>query len=495
MAIGITLLYILAELLGPPELFGSLTEYRVELILSIIAIIVTIPNLSSSQLFRSRVLLALAGLVFSIACSIALGGWLGGVFYIGYGFLPVLLGFILVAVNCKTKRHLQLVILVLFAGCAFDVMMGLLGLMRGGETPYVLVQGVDVFTTLPRIRGLEFINDPNDFAQLMVALIPLLFFFWRKGQPFPSVMLVGPPLAVLLVGTYYTRSRGGVIALMATVVVAARRKIGLVPAAVIGGIIFLGALAAGMSGGREISAESGADRIELWAIGTHLVKLHPLFGVGLGSFREYAPNTAHNSVVICAAELGIIGLLFWVMFIFTTVRGGLLLGRKPEAAEEQESAAEPAEGVFSPGGIGTLSGTAQPGQSQWVLTQRTQTSPALAQQLAGSFPVLPVASATPAPWRNPLQPQNQTSDEEEIRRLARLIIYSLTGFLTAGWFLSRALSIWLFIICAFMHVVLRMAAEGGVAPKPDSLGFLLRWSTIIALAALTVVSIIIRFSH
>ena len=48
MAIGITLLYILAELLGPPELFGSLIEYRIELILSIIAILISIPNIPRS---------------------------------------------------------------------------------------------------------------------------------------------------------------------------------------------------------------------------------------------------------------------------------------------------------------------------------------------------------------------------------------------------------------------------------------------------------------
>ena len=88
----------------------------------------------------------------------------------------------------------------------------------------------------------------------------------------------------------------------------------------------------------------------------------------------------------------------------------------------------------------------------------------------------------------------QLSDDE-IRRLARLLLYSLTGFLTAGWFLSRALSIWLFIYCGMMHVVLRLAAQNNIQPAQDGLAFLFRWSAIIAAALLMIVSLIIRFSH
>ena len=335
MAIALTLLYILGEFIGASTLFGDLAEYRMELILALLALLATVPSLFESGIFSSRMTVALAGLAFAVVMSIALGGWLGAIPQVAYGLLPVLMGFLLVAVNCKTRGHLQLVILVLFGGAVFTIIQGYLATQSTAPSPYVYVQGYEG-NLIPRIRGLEFLNDPNDFAQLLVSLLPLVFFFWKKDSGLRNFVLLPSALAFLLWGMYLTRSRGGTLALMATVVLAAKRKIGLIPAAVIGGVLLLGALAAGASGGREISSESGADRIELWAIGLGLIKTHFFFGVGLTNFWSYAPNTAHNSVVICAAELGVVGLFFWVMFILSTVRGGVLLERTapPKPVEE-----------------------------------------------------------------------------------------------------------------------------------------------------------------
>ena len=33
-----------------------------------------------------------------------------------------------------------------------------------------------------RVRGLGEINDPNDFGQMLVCLIPLMFIFWRHEE-------------------------------------------------------------------------------------------------------------------------------------------------------------------------------------------------------------------------------------------------------------------------------------------------------------------------
>ncbi len=497
MAIAITLLYILAELIGPSTLFGPLAEYRIELFVALFAMLTTVPSLFESGIFTSRMTFALGGLAFAVVMSVALAGWLGAVPTISYGLLPVLLGFVLVAVNCKTKRHLQLVILALFVGCVFDIVNGALALQQSTPSPYIYVQGYEG-NLLPRIRGLEFLNDPNDFAQLLVSLLPLLFFFWKKGSSFRNLFLLPSALAFLLWGMYLTRSRGGTLALMATVVLAAKRKVGLVPAAVVGALILLGALAVGASGGREISSESGADRIELWAIGLGLVKTHFFFGVGVSNFWNYAPNTAHNSVVICAAELGVVGLLFWVMFILSAIRGAVLLERDAPAliADEEkpfynrqtrptpQSLNTVAFAQADPVGTSSYSLAAKPFQSRASAPQRSQ-------------PVLPTP---PEPFANPFLPTGDAAQpaklpDEEVRRLARLLLYSLTGFLAAGWFLSRALSIWLFIYCGMMHVVLRLAAANNIQPPRDGLAFLFRWSAVIAAFLLMAVSLIVRFSH
>ena len=68
--------------------------------------------------------------------------------------------------------------------------------------------------------------------------------------------------------------------------------------------------------------EGGADRLELWSSGINLIKTHPFFGVGLGNFADEVGITAHNSVVVCAAEIGLVGFYAWVLLLFSTFRSG-----------------------------------------------------------------------------------------------------------------------------------------------------------------------------
>ena len=53
-----------------------------------------------------------------------------------------------------------------------------------------------------RLRGLGEINDPNDFGQLMVCVIPLMFIFWRPKKMFSNIAFVILPVCVLLFGVY-----------------------------------------------------------------------------------------------------------------------------------------------------------------------------------------------------------------------------------------------------------------------------------------------------
>ena len=43
-----------------------------------------------------------------------------------------------------------------------------------------------------------------------------------------------------------------------------------------------------------------------------MLKSHPLFGVGFGNFADYSDHTAHNSIVVCAAELGLVRVVLLV---------------------------------------------------------------------------------------------------------------------------------------------------------------------------------------
>jgi len=263
------------------------------------------------------------------------------------------------------------------------------------------------------LRGLGEINDPNDFGQLLVCVIPLVFIFWKPKRVPWNFMCVILPVCLLLYGTYLTHSRGALLALVAIAVVASRRRIGTFPALIIAAGIFASALALHFTGGRDISAGAGSDRTALWSSGLQLLKTHPFFGVGLGAMPEYTDShlTAHNSVMVCAAELGLVGLYFWSLFLFPTLRDLLVVASPEKVSESKEP--PPDDGPF------------------------------------------PLAMN-----------RVEIIDKAEINRLGRLLVLSLTGFLVAGWFLSRAFVMTLFLLGGMVEVVYEMALQRGmVAPR------------------------------
>jgi hypothetical protein len=57
-------------------------------------------------------------------------------------------------------------------------------------------------------------------------------------------------------------------------------------------------------------------------------------------------------------------------------------------------------------------------------------------------------------------------DKTEVNRLGQLLVLSLTGFLVAGWFLSRAFVMTLFLLGGMVEVVYEMALKRGmIAPR------------------------------
>jgi hypothetical protein len=57
-------------------------------------------------------------------------------------------------------------------------------------------------------------------------------------------------------------------------------------------------------------------------------------------------------------------------------------------------------------------------------------------------------------------------DKEDVVTLGRLILLSFTGFLVAGWFLSRAFAMTLFLLGGMAEVAYEMALQRGmIAPR------------------------------
>ena len=173
---------------------------------------------------------------------------------------------------------------------------------------------------IPRIRALGFMHDPNDLAVGMIVALGLIGGAWRPSWKLQHVLLAAAAGA-LVYGIYLTRSRGGALALVVVVWRFAARRIGPVPALAL--LLLLGAgVVAQDFGGRSLSTEldeSASERVVAWTEGFEMLKMQPVLGVGYGRFVDFHTLTAHNSLVLCFAETGLVGCFFWVGLVVITL--------------------------------------------------------------------------------------------------------------------------------------------------------------------------------
>ena len=360
-----------------------------------------------------------------------------------------------------------------------------------------------------RLRGLGFLNDPNDLTQVLVGLIPLSFIFWRKGNKINNALFVIFPVCMFLYGMFLTHSRGGMVALLAMTIFMGRRKLGILPSIIGGGLLFLALSAAGWSGGRDVSASSGSDRMDAWGEGISFLRAHPLTGIGFNRFAENYEITAHNTVVVCFAEVGLIGFFLWMMLIVCTLRD-VNSGAKPpvESDEDRERKLRnessyarmlrAKESVSAPLVEVPVLEAAMAGSPGMAFRREVRRRPDVTELLSPT----PVANALQSPkgLRRvagkvfPAPNPDDTSDDE-IRRICNLVIGSLITFFTAGWFLSRAYTMPLFLNMGIGMMVYRMAWERGLAPAPLKFGKAAKLAIMACLAMLLVVYMIVRFDH
>ena len=338
MSFGLFLIYLIFVLIRPIEALGlELAGTRPMLLLWVAAF--------GSALLRAATRSELAGkgthfyllggLMVVIMLSQIAQGWLGGAIGSFAHFSTSAGLFVLICMNVTTMRRLELTGQAVLASITVVAAMSVFAYHTGWKAEeLVLAQGaggfgaLEVFTTgetiIPaqddsglvmwRVRGLGFMSDPNDLAQAIVMVLPLLWGRFRKGRIIRNLWSVWLPGMLLGYTIYLTHSRGALIGL------ASLFFFGLRDLLAIGGVL---AAIAGFAGGRGFSSgeESASDRIEAWYEGLGMLKNHPLFGVGYFNFTDHHHLTAHNSFVLCFAELGLFGYFFWVALLVLTYQG------------------------------------------------------------------------------------------------------------------------------------------------------------------------------
>lgn len=186
-----------------------------------------------------------------------------------------------------------------------------------------------------RVRYRGELQDPNEVCVIVIAgALSILIAFWRRKKTSLGKMLCVGGMIIALGTIYLSQSRGGQVAAMLVFFIYMVRKYGVIaflPAAVL-------ALPVLALGGRSGSAADAStmQRYEAWATGYNLFKQSPLFGVGQGQFTEHHYLTAHNSFVLTASELGIVGFFLFTAIIYLTLKSliaGLIQLRHIEGAE------------------------------------------------------------------------------------------------------------------------------------------------------------------
>jgi O-antigen ligase len=219
---------------------------------------------------------------------------------------------------------------------------------------FALLQGISSNGKLywirqPRMGGWiygPYVNH-NHYAGLMEMLVPIPLVVSLTRMAAPKLRAVAAATAAVMVGTIFlSGSRGGMIAIVAELVILAallvKQKRGLRTAIGIG--VFL-AIVVGLLvwiGGAELSqriATAGPGHSELSSDirayinrdGLHMFLKKPVFGWGLGSFPIAYPqfrtfytnffvNEAHNDYLQLLVEMGLLGFGTMVWFVVTLYR-------------------------------------------------------------------------------------------------------------------------------------------------------------------------------
>jgi O-antigen ligase len=169
-----------------------------------------------------------------------------------------------------------------------------------------------------RVRYRGVLQDPNELALVASVGLPLVFALSSGRRRLSRWPLLVSALALILVCTILTRSRGGMLVFVAVLGTYFLRRFGARGVAA-GALVAAPVIALGGRGGLEADASS-LQRIEAWYEAISLWRANPVLGIGPKQFAEHHYLTAHNSFLLALAELGFFGLVMFLGILYLSVK-------------------------------------------------------------------------------------------------------------------------------------------------------------------------------
>lgn len=317
MAFISLLVYAVAMLIRPHE-WGVLVNEESTIVRDSLLVCLMFFMFHQHKNFQVPQFGLMVGFVGAIFMSILATGWLGGAFersetFIRIAFVPFIL---ISALVDSLNRHQILSILIIIAA----LLMVYNGYIQASDPEGIGLVGNPILREGPnnRITYLGFLADPNDLGMYFIMTLPLIFYF-KQLSPVIFRFLHWGAITALLFGIYLTNSRGALLATLSLMFLWFWRNYGTTKSIFIG-LAGSPVVLVVMSSFREISAddESSQGRLDAWYAGYQMLVDSPVFGVGQGAFTEYNALTAHNSLVLAFAELGLLGSILWVTLLTVT---------------------------------------------------------------------------------------------------------------------------------------------------------------------------------
>jgi O-antigen ligase len=208
-----------------------------------------------------------------------------------------------------------------------------------------------------RIQGLVsgIFGNPNDLAIALNLLLPLAGALALNSRGWKR-FLYAACAVVLGMGVIATFSRGGFLGLLACVAVLlwrigrSKRTATAIGAVLVAGafLIFIpsnyGDRISTILASDQDKTGSSQERRELLKRAASLAVTHPVIGLGIGNFHIYSikEKLAHNAYLEIAAELGLVGLLAYLVLILAPLRSMWRVEREALAALRADNASDAA---------------------------------------------------------------------------------------------------------------------------------------------------------
>jgi O-antigen ligase len=243
-------------------------------------------------------------------------------------FFKVVVIFVLM-INLVDTRKRLLMMMKLVVICGAGISAGSIAKFAEGKFT-ASIQGVGV-----RIEGLVggIFGNPNDLAMALDLLLPLAIVLALTSKP-AGRLLYSVCAFILAIGVVVTFSRGGFLGLAAAGGVllwklGRNNKVSMVMA----GLAACAVLAMSMPAGytdrlftiihsEQDTTNSAQERQGEMKQALEIAARHLVFGIGMGNYPFYSNHAirAHNAYVEIAGELGVSGLIAYLILIFAPLR-------------------------------------------------------------------------------------------------------------------------------------------------------------------------------